>query len=61
MLEQQAVIHGIRMVIVRFYALFHRQMGLVFVIAVFGNDADVLITNLFTQFAVKRTGNKTFT
>ncbi|MNQ97113.1 hypothetical protein D3C85_1127440 [compost metagenome] len=61
MLEQQAVIHGIGMVVIRFYAFFHRQMGLIFIVAVFGNDADVLITNLFTQFAIKRTGNKTFT
>ena len=49
MLEQQTVIHGIGMVVVGFYTLFHRQMRLIFVIAVFGNDADVFITNLIAQ------------
>ncbi|KWZ99054.1 hypothetical protein HMPREF0208_03893 [Citrobacter koseri] len=59
MLEQQTVVHRIRMVVVGFYTLFHRQMALIFVIAVFGNNADMFITHLFTQFAIKGTGNKT--
>ncbi|ABX66328.1 hypothetical protein SPAB_00906 [Salmonella enterica subsp. enterica serovar Paratyphi B str. SPB7] len=47
------------MVIVSFYAFFHRQMALIFVITVFGNNANMFVTHLFTQFAVKGTGNKT--
>ncbi|SAE67271.1 Uncharacterised protein [Enterobacter cloacae] len=53
MLEQQTVIHRTGVVVVGFYALFHRK--------IFGNNTDMLITHLFTQFAIKRTGNKTFT
>ncbi|ESD20180.1 hypothetical protein HMPREF1598_02925 [Escherichia coli 907710] len=59
MLKQQAVIHRAGMVVVGLNAFFHRQMALIFVIAVFGNYADVFITDLLTQFTIKGTGNKT--
>ena len=36
------------MVIVGFYTLFHRQMTLILVIAVFRNNADMFIADLFT-------------
>ena len=48
MLKQQTMIHGAWVVIVGFYALFHRQMTLILVIAVFRNNADMFIADLFT-------------
>lgn len=60
-LKQQVVIHGARMVIVGLDPLLHGQVALVFIVAIFRDDTDMRLTDLFAQFAVEGTGNQTFT
>ncbi len=60
MLEQQTVVHGVRVVIIGFNPLLHRQMRLVFVIAVFRNNTNVFISDLVAQFAIECAGDEAF-
>ena len=57
MLKQQIVIHGAGVVIVGFHPLFHSEMTLIFVIAIFRNNTDMLVADLITNFTIERAGN----
>ena len=59
-LNQQVVIQRIGVVIVGFYPLFHGQVGLITVVAIFGDHTNLTCTQFCHQLFINGLGYKTF-